>query len=161
MSPVRKRGFTFIEVAITTAIIVMMALAAIPAMEDYGQKNRFDNRAAEIESLAAQAITRAKNPEKDVESYRLVPDAAGGTIELTNNLSQVVGAINLGENESVAGNYRLECLSPGQICQLRDALDNVVRPTESTVIFIYSDTKINKNVSYSIVPDPWRIIIQK
>lgn len=57
-----KNGFTLIELLIVIAIILLMAVAAVPAYQNYGAKSELSLKADEIKALIDRAEAYSKNP---------------------------------------------------------------------------------------------------
>ena len=116
-----KKAFTLIELMVTAAIIVVMAVVAIPAFSSYGAKNAFKLQATEIQSLMNQASIMAKNPEQGVTRYFIKINSSDTSLYKTNEnsgnlIKKIVVPSTYTITPAISGKIYLVCDSPSNFC---------------------------------------------
>lgn len=78
-----QKGFTLIELLITVAIVLIMAVVAVPAFNRYQSKAEFDNKVDETKALINEAHVLAQNPEQGINRYIIYADEINKRIVLS------------------------------------------------------------------------------
>jgi len=92
LRPLRRRGFTLVELLVGLAVVALLALLGAPAMGTYLQNSKLANAAASyysgIQTARAEAIRR------NVETQFVLTDTALTTANLPNALAPSVSGAN-------------------------------------------------------------------
>jgi len=81
MKKTKFAAFTLIELLITVAIILLMAVLSVPAFNQYAANNEVSSKAEEIKSLLEKAFSSGMTPPQGANKIRIWvnPDNPSGT----------------------------------------------------------------------------------
>ncbi|MFA4996187.1 MAG: prepilin-type N-terminal cleavage/methylation domain-containing protein [Patescibacteria group bacterium] len=159
-----KKAFTLIELMVTAAIIVVMAVVAIPAFNSYGDKNTFKLQVTEIQSLINQTNVMARNPEQGVTRYFIKVNSSDislyKTSESSGNLIKKIAVPDTYSFTSVSSAY-LVCDSPSNFCCPLTAVGACsLAPTSGTDFLTVSDTNSGGSAVIEIFSNPFKAELQ-
>lgn len=99
----RKIAFTLIELLITSAIIMLLAVIAIPSYSKYNRTKDLQSKAEETKALLENALTLSKNNEQTPVQYFIT--ITGSEIEMRKDGStgdNIIKKVTLTSGQSIA-----------------------------------------------------------
>lgn len=140
----RRKGLSFVEVGVVTAIIILIAAIGIPAINNFVTENRAPKVAEELQRFIAR--TKAASESASIEPYKDID-----TQNLARSLksSSVVKVVDTGGTFSIehrlgggdAGLMELEDFDDGRAFQISlDNVNEIVCPTLATILQSTADS---------------------
>ncbi len=151
------KAFTLIEILIVAGIVLILAVAGIPSISQFGKRADFENRKYEIESIVSQVGLKAKNPDKGYDRYQAVVDTNAKTVRLerkkgseTETVKQI--SLNAGQTVAYANYANIYCKTADQECGHFDAVsgDIPLAPGAAEKFVTLSDSSAKPALSAEI-----------
>lgn len=165
-----KKAFTLIEIVITVSIIALLAIVAIPNLQDYKQKTDYQSKQNEIEVLVNDLQAMSKNAEQGYTIYSLTIssdkkvalnkkiDAAGAPFEME--------SVAPSKNQTFEPQNEFDeiyCIVPGNVCRMKKTLGAEITLSTANGIQFLTITDSNfspaKIATFEIYGSPLRVKI--
>lgn len=97
----RKIAFTLVELLITSAIIMLLAVIAIPSYNKYNRTRDLQSKAEEVKALLENAVTLSKNNEQTPIKYFITVNSPDIEMRKDRSTGSVIKKVTLTSGQSI------------------------------------------------------------
>lgn len=135
---VRKCAFTLIELLVTIAIIILLAVLAIPAFNQYAANSEVSSKAEEIKALLERAYSSGMSPPQGANTVHvwINSDGANGKIVITkaDNSSEWIPGTSPNDNPT-STDFSSENVTLPDYMFLKDSVNGVTLPPGQSAVY--------------------------